>query len=138
MFFTTTIHWYICCYSICHFCWYSIHNRYNFITLNHWSINNTFKVLAILTNTCARIATIIFFALAITFTFTLTYFIIPFLIWITCCTIGFAFTITNVLASFLFFYHFKCFNIYIFCLLFLLEHIFLEIGHFNFQYIYLK
>ena len=102
-FFSTTIHWYICCYSICHFCWYSIHNRYNFITLIHWSINNTFKILAILTNTCARITTIIFFALAIIFTFTLTYFIIPFLDWITCCTIGFAFTVTIVLPSFLFF-----------------------------------
>ena len=76
-----------CCYSICLFCCYSIylfyrhniHNNYNFITLSHWSISNTFEMLTILINACARIPTIIFFALTIFFTFTLTCFIIPFL-----------------------------------------------------------
>ena len=46
----------------------------------------------ILTSTCARIPTIIIFAPTIIFTFTLACYIIPFLFWITCCTIEFAFT----------------------------------------------
>ena len=86
-FFTMTIYWSstgnICCYSICLFCWGNIHNCYNFITLNHWSISNFFSILDILTNAYARIPTIIFFACTIIFTFILTCFIIPFLIWIT-------------------------------------------------------
>ena len=85
-----TIYWSstcnICCYSICNFCWYNIHHKYNFNTFDHWSISNAFAIFA---NTCARILTIIFFALMIIFTFTLTCIIIPFLIWITCCTFTF-------------------------------------------------
>ena len=57
------IYWHIYFYSICRFCWYNIHNRYNFIARDHWSISNTFQILAILTSTCGRIPTIIFFAL---------------------------------------------------------------------------
>ena len=75
-----------CCYSISNFCWYNIHHKYNFSTLDHWSISNAFGFL---TNTCARILTKIFFALMIIFTFRLTCIIIPFLIWITCCTFTF-------------------------------------------------
>ena len=123
-FFTVTIYWSctrnICCYSICLFCWCNIHSNYNFITLIHWSISNTFQIRTIFTNTCARIPTIIFFTLMIIFTFTLTCFIIPFFVWITCATIEFAFTITwNMFChcfSFIFVcYQIKCFNIYVFC-----------------------
>ena len=92
----------ICCYSICDICWYDIHNIHNFIIRNHRRISNTFKILPILANTCARILTII--VLHIIFTLTLTCFIIPFLLWITCCTIEFPFTSTWNM-----FYH--CFTI---------------------------
>ena len=103
-----------------------IHSNYNFITLSHWIISNTIKILIALTNICTRIPTVIFFVSTIIFTFSLTCFIIPFLIWITNCTIEFAFTITLNMSchqfSFIFVcYHIKYFNIY---LLFLLEHIF--------------
>ena len=116
-FFTIGVCWHsTCCYSICYFCLYNTHNIYNFITWNHESISNTFY----LTNTCARIP-LIFFALTIIFTFTLTCFVIPFLIWITCCTIAFSckFTITwNVYYqcfSLIFIcYYIICLNIYIF------------------------
>ena len=77
----------ICWYSICLFCWYNIPSNYNFITLSHWSISNTFYILIISTYTCVRIVTIIFFALMIFLKFILTCLIISFLIWITCCTI---------------------------------------------------
>ena len=77
------IYSYICCYSICHFCWYNIYNRYNYTTRDHWSISNIFKILAILTNTCARTPTVISLAHTIIFTFTLTCFVISFLIWTT-------------------------------------------------------
>ena len=109
--FTLTSYWSrnsnIFCYSIYHFGWYIMHSRYNFITRDYWSINNTFEILVILTNTSGKIATIIFLALTIVFTFTLTCFIMPFLIWITSCTIDLSFKITwNMLyqcfASFLF------------------------------------
>ena len=103
-FYTVTIYWssthYICCYSICLFCWYNIYKSYNFITFDHWSI--------------------IFLKLLIIFTFTLACFIIPFLTGIACCSVEFAFTITwNMFfhcLSFIFVcYHIKRFNIYIFC-----------------------
>ena len=48
---------YICCYSISLFCWYNIHNRYNFITCNHWSISNTFEILTILKYMCSEDST---------------------------------------------------------------------------------
>ena len=79
--FTMTIFCYICYYTVFQFCWYNIHNRYNFITGDNWSISHTLYILAILTNTYTRIATTIFFPLVIIFTFTLTCVIIPFLIW---------------------------------------------------------
>ena len=64
-FFTMSIYWSstsnICCCSIYLFYFYSICN-YNFIRFSHWSMNNTFCTLTSFTNTCARIATIIFFA----------------------------------------------------------------------------
>ena len=44
-------------------------------------------------NTCAGILTVILFARMILFTLTLTFAIIPFKIWIACCTIESAFTI---------------------------------------------
>ena len=78
------LYWHICCYSICHFWWCNIHNRYNFITCNYWSISNTLYILAILINACTRIPAIVFFVCTTIFTFTLTCFIIPFLIWIIC------------------------------------------------------
>ena len=82
-FFTKTIYWSstrnICCYCICRFCWYNIHNSFNFIARNHWSISNTFWIFTIPSNTCARIPTIIFYPLMIIFKFTLTCFI--FLFW---------------------------------------------------------
>ena len=120
-FFTMTIYWRstrsICYYSIFHFCWYNMYDKYNLITRNHWSINNAFKILAILTSTCARIPTVILFACTIIFSFTLTCFIIPFLFWIANCTVAFAFTITwDMLChyfSFIFIcYHIKYFNIF--------------------------
>ena len=80
----------ICSYSIYHFGWYNIHN---FITHNHWSIGNIFEIFTILVNTCGRIPTVIFLALAIVFIFPLTCFIMPFLIWITSWTIDLAFRI---------------------------------------------
>ena len=109
-----------CCYSICLFCWYIINSNYNFITLSYWSISNSFLILTILTNTGAGIPAITFFELTIIFTFILTCFIIPFLIWITCFTIEFAFTITwNMFChwfSIIFVcYHVQCFNIDVFC-----------------------
>ena len=128
------------CYSIYHFCWYNISNSYNFITRDHWSLSNTFQILTILTSPCVRISNIIFFAYAIIFTFPLTCFIIQFLIWITCCTIEFAFTMTwnmfcHCLNFILFYYHIEYSNIYAF--FFNSEHMFLEIRHYNFLYIYL-
>ena len=67
------------------------------ITLSH-SVTEVsvivFKYFTLLTNTCARILNIIFFTFMIIFTFTLTCFIIHFLIWFTCCTTEFAFKIT--------------------------------------------
>ena len=56
----------------------------------------------------------------IIFTFTLTCFVISFLISIACSTIAFAFTITRNMFchgfSFIFVnYHIKCLNIYVFC-----------------------
>ena len=112
--------WFFCCYSICLFCWYIIHNNYNFITLSHWSISNTFSILTILLNICGKIPTLIFFAFRIIFTFPLTCFIIPFLFWITRCTIEFTFAITlNMFShcfSFIFiYYHIKYSNICDFC-----------------------
>ena len=104
-FFTITIYRsstsYVCCHSLCLFCCYSIclsscysiHSNCNFITLTHWSISNTFQILTILTNTCARIPIIIFFALAIISTLALTCFVISFLFWIVWCTIEFALTV---------------------------------------------
>ena len=83
-----------CCYSVCQFFWYNIRNSYNFITLDHWCISNSFQIFAILTNTCAAILTIVFLALTIILIFTFKYSIIPFLMWITCCTIESVFTIT--------------------------------------------
>ena len=75
LFFTMTVYW-----SICHFCWSNVHSSYNFITLDHWSISNTFWIFTIRTDSCARIPTIIYFALdkMIIFTFTLTCFRIHF------------------------------------------------------------
>ena len=99
--FTITIYWSstrnICCYSIFYFCWYNVHNSYNFITLNHWSISNIFKKIAILTNTCPKIAIVIFFALTITFSFIdiIDIIIIAFVIYIACWTIEFGFKITS-------------------------------------------
>ena len=97
-FFTLTIYWSstfnMCCNNVCHFCRCNIHNSYDFIILDHWSIINTFSIFAIRINTCARIPTVISFACTIMFLFTLTCFIIPFSIWVTCCTIEFAFKIT--------------------------------------------
>ena len=109
-----------CCYIICLFCCYIIHNKYDFITLSHWGITNTFQILTIFTNTCPRIPTIIIYACIIIFTLTFTPFIIPFLIQIKCCSIEFAFAITwNILFhcfSFIFVcYRTKCFNISVFC-----------------------
>ena len=105
-----------------HFCWYNIHNKYNFITRNRRIIRNTFWIIPILTSTFPRIPTIIFFEMTIIVTFTLTrliFWIIQYLIWITCCTFEFAFTITlNIFChcfSFIFIcYHIKYFNIYVF------------------------
>ena len=64
---------------------------------------------------------LIFFALTIIFTFTLTCFVIPFLIWITCCTIAFSckFTITwnmfyQCFSLIFICYYIICLNIYIF------------------------
>ena len=122
-FFTKTIYWSstrnICCYCICRFCWYNIHNSFNFIARNHWSISNTFWIFTIPSNTCARIPTIIFYPLMIIFKFTLTCFIFLFLIWVTCCAFGFACTITwNIFChcfSFIFIcYYIKCFKIYVY------------------------
>ena len=118
-FFTITIYW-SSTRNIYLFCWYNIHNKYNFITFSYWSISNNFEILTVLTNTCARISTIILFAVTIIFTFTLTCFLILPLIWITCCTIKFAFAITwNMFChcfSFIFVcFHIKCFNICVFC-----------------------
>ena len=64
-------------YSIYHICWYTICGIYNFITHNYWIINNN-----ILTNTFARIPTIIFLVRTIRFTLALRFISIPFLIWI--------------------------------------------------------
>ena len=119
-----------CSYSICPFCWYNIHKNYNFITHRHWIISNTFEILTILTKTYARIPTINFFAFTIIFTFIVTCLIITFLFWITCCTIEFVFAITWSM-----FYH--CFS-FILTFMFLFEHIFLEIRHYNLQYICLN
>ena len=79
------------------FCWYNIHNRYYFITHNFWIIANHFYILIILTNTFiqTRIQTRILFAYALIFTLALICLVIPFLVWIKCCTIEFAFTITR-------------------------------------------
>ena len=109
----------IYCYSLCLYCCWYIHNKYNFITLSHWSISNFFKILAILRNTCASIPTRISFTLTVIFTFTLTCFIISFFIWITCFSIEFAFKMTwNMFCHFFRFTficcHIKCFNIYVF------------------------
>ena len=79
-------------YSICHICWCSIHS--NFIIHNFWIISNAFEIFIIFPYVYARILTIIFFAHAMIFTLILTWFVMPFLIWITCCTIRLAFTIT--------------------------------------------
>ena len=82
-------------------------------------ISNTLWILTILTNTCARIQTKTFFSRIIIFTFTLTCFIIPFLIWITCCTIELAFTVKwNMISCYFTFFvcsHIKCFKVYDFC-----------------------
>ena len=121
LFFTMLINWSstcdICCYSIYLFCWYIIHKNCNFITFNHWSISNTFKIRTIFTNTCTRAPTIIFFVLMIIFTFLLICFIIPFLFRITCCSIEPAFTWNMLCCCFRFifvYYHIKCFNINVF------------------------
>ena len=99
---------------------YTPANVYNFIAYNHWIINNTFQILPILRNTCARIPTLIFFTRTIFFTLAFTVIFIPFFIWITFCTIEFAFTVTwNMFYQrFCFvssYYHIEHFNIYIFC-----------------------
>ena len=145
-FFTMTIYWRtirnICCYSICHFWCYNIHNRCNFVTRNCWIIDNTFKILAVFINTSARIPTLIFLTLMILFTLTLTCFIISFLIWITCFTIQFTFAITRNIFSHCFCFIFVCYYInaltFFVVVVVVLEHIFLEIRHYNFQYIYLN
>ena len=139
-FFTIAIYWgsirNICCYNICQFWWYHIHNKYNFITPDHWSISNTFWIFTILPNICAGIPTIVFFALTIIFIFTLTCFIILFLIWLTCSKFEFSLTITWNMFCHCFSLIFGCYHIK--CFLFLLGYIFLEIRHYNFQCIYLN
>ena len=67
--------------------------------------------------TCARIPALIFSVLMIIFTFTLTCFIFPLLIWITYCTVEFVFTTAqNMFCHCLCFificYNIKYFNIY--------------------------
>ena len=98
-FFISRIYWLstcdICWYSFCHICWYNICDIYDLITHYYWIISNTFYIPTILTNTCARILTIIFFAHMVLFTLTLKFIIIiSFLILIICCTFKFPFTIT--------------------------------------------
>ena len=98
-FFIIRINWHsrcgICWYSICYICWYTICDIYNFITQSYWFISNFFfQIAAILTNACARIPAIIFFTYTILFALTLSFIIIPVLIWITCCTIEFVSVIT--------------------------------------------
>ena len=97
-----------CCYNIYLFCWYNIHDKYNFITLRDWHISNSFEIPTILGNTCVRIRTLTFCQLMIIFTFTLICFIIPFLIWITYCSIDFAFKMTWNM-----FYHFFGFILFV-------------------------
>ena len=87
-----TIYW----NSTSDICWYIICDFYNFITHTYLFINNTLKILIIFTNTFAGIPVIIFFSFSIIFILTLACFITPILIWITCCTIKFAFTCTNI------------------------------------------
>ena len=60
----------ICWYSICHICRYTICNIFNFNAQNDWSISNSFWILLILTNTCARIPIESF---AIEFAFTIAW-----------------------------------------------------------------
>ena len=72
----------------------------------------------ILTNTCAKITTAKFLSHAILFTLALPCIVIPFLIWVTCCSIEFAFAITwNMFCqSFSFIYssyYIEYFNIYV-------------------------
>ena len=117
-FFIIMIYWHICCYSICLFCWCSIHHIYNFI--HALKYRQYFLILGILTNTCARILVITYFSLTIIFIFAWTCFIVSVLIWITCCAIEFVFLITwnmfcNCFSFSFVYYHSKCFNIHLFC-----------------------
>ena len=71
-------------------CWISFCFFYNFITLNHWFINNNWKIFTIFATTYSRIPNIIFFAQILffpIFTLTSTYIAIPLLLWITFLTI---------------------------------------------------
>ena len=70
-----------------------------------------FLNITILTNTCARIPTLIFFALTIILTFRLSYFIIPSLFLITCCNIELAYTTTWNMFCHCFSYMFVCYHI---------------------------
>ena len=131
----------ICCYTVCLFHWYIIHSNYNIITLVNEVSVALFKYLLFSQIHVLGFKLDFFFHTYDIFTFTLTCFIIPCLIWITFCTVEFAFKITWYMFchcfSFIFVcYHIQCFNIYVFC--FFLEHIFLEIRHYKFQYIYLN
>ena len=121
-FFLIRIYWYstlgIYWYSICHIYLSGSFIIYRTLLQNYQRYSsNTYRY---------RIPTIFFFAGTILFTLVVVCIIIPFLIWIACCTIEFDFTI-NVCQYFGFmysFYHIKNLNIYV---LFLLEtHIFVD------------
>ena len=108
--------WYLLTQYLSHLLIHYLWHFYNFITRNYWIISNTFSIPITLTNTCARIPTIIFLRCAILFAITLKLIVFPFWIRITCCTIQY---FTNVLTLF------TLVNILYHLSLFYLEHIFI-------------
>ena len=92
-------------YSIYLICWYTIFEVYNFVTYKYWIISNTFSIHTILTKTCYRMATIIFFIRKRIFIITLTFIIIPFLLHVLLSSLhlkSYETIFVNVLASFIF------------------------------------
>ena len=72
-------------------CWNSFFFFCNFITRNHWIVNNTFKIFAILVTTCSRIPNVIFFHTFDVFTLASTFIVILLLIQIAFSSIKFEF-----------------------------------------------
>ena len=108
--------WYLLTEYLSHLLIPYLRHFYNFMKHNYSIISNTFSIPITLTNTCARIPTIIFLGCAILFTITLKLIVFPFWIRITCCTIQY---FTNVLTLF------TLVNILYHLSLFYLEHTFI-------------